>query len=106
VENSESLQKLRQDALWWFSNSEGNIPIALAIKVHRTSRTIVIERWQLAPLNTRSPITQNIIDQFHQANPPTMLTLVCQPAASQQAYLIQEIAITPTSASDQLVSEV
>jgi hypothetical protein len=72
------------------------------MKVIKRSRAIVLERWQLAPPNTPL-LTRAIIDGFRQANPPTTPPLVRQPATNQQAYSIQEITVTPTTATGQLV---
>ncbi|KAJ9271764.1 hypothetical protein DTO212C5_2189 [Paecilomyces variotii] len=102
VGNSDSLPKMRMDALWWFNNSQGDVRIAIVMKVEARSRSILIEKWQLAPPNTPL-LTQAILDGFRQSNPPALPPLVRQPAATQQAYSIQEITVTPTSATAQLV---
>ena len=47
---SKSLQQLRIDARWWLKNSGGNVNIVLIVHADRTSRTIVIEKWELSPM--------------------------------------------------------
>ncbi|OJJ46425.1 hypothetical protein ASPZODRAFT_16191 [Penicilliopsis zonata CBS 506.65] len=47
---SESLSKLHEDARWWFENSNGQVRIVIVMSVRRTSRTILLEKWQLASL--------------------------------------------------------
>lgn len=42
---SESTARLRADAAWWFSNSNGEVKLVLLIKVNRHSRVITIEKW-------------------------------------------------------------
>src|SRR6266705_920142 len=56
----ESLQKLKNDARWWLSNSGGQVKIVLIFSVQRESRTIQIERWENGPVTTRvnQPLAQ------------------------------------------------
>ncbi|KAJ9401514.1 hypothetical protein DTO282F9_1711 [Paecilomyces variotii] len=102
IGNAQSLAKLCEDVRWWFENSKGDVRIVLLMKVHQRSRTITLEKWQLAPPNT-SPLTRASINAFRQAVPPTMPPLVRQIAVDQQPYCIQEITITRTAASAQLM---
>ncbi|GIC86321.1 uncharacterized protein Aud_002689 [Aspergillus udagawae] len=46
---SESLTRLRQDARWWFENSEGAVRTVILLSIKRTRRTILLEKWQLSP---------------------------------------------------------
>ena len=93
---TESLPRLRGDALWWFANSQGDTRMVLIMSVRRATRTIFMEVWQLAPPGTPR-ITRSIIDQFRSNNPLPMPPMVRQPAVSQQAYCIKELIITPTT---------
>ncbi|KAJ9195743.1 hypothetical protein DTO164E3_6578 [Paecilomyces variotii] len=102
IGNAQSLAKLREDVRWWFENSEGDVRIVLLMIVHQRSRTITLEKWQLAPPNT-PPLTRASINAFRQAVPPTMPPLVRQIAVNQQPYCIQETTITRTAASAQLM---
>lgn len=102
IGNAQSLAKMREDVRWWFENSKGDVRIVLLMIVHQRSRTITLEKWQLAPPNT-SPLTRASINAFRQAVPPTMPPLVRQIAVDQQPYCIQEITITRTAASAQLM---
>ncbi|EAW17080.1 uncharacterized protein NFIA_004360 [Aspergillus fischeri NRRL 181] len=46
---SESLTRLREDARWWFENSEGAVRTVILLGIKRTQRTIRLEKWQLSP---------------------------------------------------------
>ncbi|GIK05235.1 hypothetical protein Aspvir_009339 [Aspergillus viridinutans] len=46
---SESLTRLRQDARWWFENSEGAVRTVILLSIKRTCGTILLEKWQLSP---------------------------------------------------------
>ncbi|RWQ92881.1 hypothetical protein C8Q69DRAFT_500729 [Paecilomyces variotii] len=78
IGNAQSLAKLREDVRWWFENSEGDVRIVLLMIVHQRSRTITLEKWQLAPPNT-PPLTRASINAFRQAVPPTMPPLLMLP---------------------------
>lgn len=99
---SESLQKLREDALWWFNNSNGDVRIVILLKVNKSARKVWLEQWQLALANSPR-LTRAKINDYRQQNPLPMPPLVQQPFATQQAFALQEIEITPTSATGQLV---
>ncbi|RAL02484.1 uncharacterized protein BO80DRAFT_423904 [Aspergillus ibericus CBS 121593] len=42
---SESMPRLRQDFAWWISHSGGQVHIVLVIKVTRTTKTVVLEKY-------------------------------------------------------------
>ena len=46
---SESLRKLKNDAKWWLSNSQGLVRIVLIFHIDPGSRTILIEKWECTP---------------------------------------------------------
>ncbi|KAE8415711.1 hypothetical protein BDV36DRAFT_220486 [Aspergillus pseudocaelatus] len=52
---SESMPRLRQDAQWWISNSEGKVHIVLLIKVTRNARSMVFEKYVPEVLMFRQP---------------------------------------------------
>jgi hypothetical protein len=92
---SESLKKLRQDAIWWFQNSSGDTRIVLLISIKARTKEVRFEKWQLAPPNL-TPLTRQRTNQLRQqAN--LMAPLIQQQAASQSAFCHQEVIITPTS---------
>ncbi|KAJ5285752.1 hypothetical protein N7524_001058 [Penicillium chrysogenum] len=90
---SESLSQLRQDALWWLSNSSGAVRIVLVISISKRKDRVFIEIWQLAPPNSPRPLTRAYIQTLCQQS-PNIPPLVQQQAASQQAYCAHEIEIS------------
>ena len=74
---SESLPRLRQDASWWFANSAGMVRVVLLLAIRKRTKTIVIERWQLAPPGTPG-LDSTIIANLRQQNtlPPQVLQSV------------------------------
>ena len=50
---SESLTKLRNDAKWWLTNSQGDVRIVLIVSVKPGNKTLRVEKWCLAPLQLR-----------------------------------------------------
>ena len=56
---SESLPKLRNDARWWLSNSQGLVRIVLIFHVNRGSRAILIEKWECTPAARTYAIRSN-----------------------------------------------
>lgn len=66
---AESLPRLEQDARWWFENSLGETRIVLVMSISRKRRRIIIQKWQLAPPDTPSPLTRLRINQIH-TQPP------------------------------------
>lgn len=101
---SESLSKLREDARWWFNNSDGDVRIVLILSIKKRGRTVLLEKWQLAPPTaTGGMVTRSAINSLRQQNPSPMPPLIQQPASQQTPYSLQEIKITPTSASESLM---
>ncbi|GIJ98728.1 hypothetical protein Aspvir_000848 [Aspergillus viridinutans] len=92
---SESLEKLRRDATWWFQNSSGDTRIVILISIKAVTKQIRFEKWQLAPPNLPRP-TRQAIAQLRQ-QPNLMPPLVQQQANSQTAFCHQEVIVTPTS---------
>lgn len=87
---SESLPKLREDAVGWFPMSEGRVRIVLLISIRPTN--IVIEERQLAPIGAPVPLTRLYIDSLRDQK-PNYPPLALQPRSMQQAYSAQEIYI-------------
>ncbi|OXV10163.1 hypothetical protein Egran_02075 [Elaphomyces granulatus] len=85
---TESLPKLREDVLWWFLNSNGDVRIVLVLSISTKRRTALLEKWQLAPANTPQPMTRATLPM-----PP----LVQQMPTAQQPYAHQEIQLTQTT---------
>ena len=94
---SESLAKLREDVKWWFNNSNGEVRIVLILSIKKRTRTVLLERWQLAPPVPRG----RMITRQQNLQPMSLLT--SQPAAQQMPCSLQKITITPTSASGSLI---
>ncbi|CAG8016442.1 unnamed protein product [Penicillium nalgiovense] len=90
---SESLSQLRQDALWWLSNSSGEVRIVLVISISKRKDRVFTEIWQLAPPNSPRPLTRAYIQTLCQQS-PNIPPLVQQQAVSQQAYCAHEIEIS------------
>ena len=54
---SQTLEKLRQKAEWWFAKSRGDVKIVLLVKSSPRSNHIRIEKWKLAPAASRRGAT-------------------------------------------------
>jgi hypothetical protein len=54
---TQTLEKLRQKAEWWFTKSRGDVKIALLVKSSPGSNHIRIEKWKLAPAVSRRGAT-------------------------------------------------
>ena len=54
---SQTLQKLREKASWWFDKSKGDVKIVLLVKSSPGSNHIRIEKWKLAPAASRQGAT-------------------------------------------------
>jgi hypothetical protein len=50
---SQTLQKLREKARWWFDKSNRGVKIILLVKSSPSSNHIRIEKWKLAPATSR-----------------------------------------------------
>jgi len=49
----ESLTKLRNDAEWWLTNSQGDVRIVIIVSVRPENKTLRVEKWCLAPPQLR-----------------------------------------------------
>src|SRR5262249_33369750 len=73
---SESLRRLRVDAKWWLTQSEGDVKTVIIISVKPAQSLLHIEKWELAPVaagirpNTRAFSTLNI------SSPPQIPTQI------------------------------
>lgn len=94
---SESLPRLRQDAIWWFNNSGGDVRIVIILCVRKSQKKLLVEKWQLAPPGTPNPMTRAVVNQLQQQAPPAMPPLSKQLPAMQQPYAQQEIVVTRTA---------
>jgi len=54
---SQTLEKLREKARWWFDKSIGDVKIFLLVKSSPGSNHIRIEKWKLAPAASRQGAT-------------------------------------------------
>jgi len=54
---SQTLEKLREKARWWFDKSIGDVKIVLLVKSSPGSNHIRIEKWKLAPAASRQGAT-------------------------------------------------
>ena len=54
---SQTLEKLRQKAEWWFAKSGRDVKIVLLVKSSPRSNHIRIEKWKLAPAASRGGAT-------------------------------------------------
>jgi len=54
---SQTLEKLREKARWWFDKSKGDVKIVLLVKSSPGSNHIRIEKWKLAPAASRQGAT-------------------------------------------------
>jgi hypothetical protein len=54
---TQTLEKLRQKAEWWFAKSGGDVKIVLLVKSSPRSNHIWIEKWKLAPAASRRGAT-------------------------------------------------
>jgi hypothetical protein len=90
----ESLGRLRADADWWFTHSEGDVRFVLLTAKKPTM--IYFELWQLAPSNSPRPLTRQYIQTLRSQN-VNMPPLSRQPAQIQKSYCSQEVTVTPNS---------
>ena len=54
---SQTLEKLREKARWWFDKSKEDVKIVLLVKPSLKSNYIRIEKWKLAPAASRQGAT-------------------------------------------------
>ncbi|KAE8407527.1 hypothetical protein BDV37DRAFT_240439 [Aspergillus pseudonomiae] len=91
---SESYNKLKEDARWWFENSDGRVRIVILIIVKKNYMRF--EKWQLVPANAPTPLTRGYLNQLRQ-QVPNIPPLTTQPAVNQRPYAAQEVMVTPNS---------
>lgn len=94
---TESLPKLEEDVQWWFQNSNGDVRIVLVLSINKSQRTALLQKWQLAPVNTPQPMTRAVLNRLRRQVPPPMPPLLQQMPRSQQPYIHQEIQMTQTT---------
>ncbi|GFG09900.1 hypothetical protein IFM5058_04656 [Aspergillus udagawae] len=97
---SESLTRLRQDARWWFENSQGAVRTVILLSIKRTRGTILLEKWQLSPPG--QPVTPQQALGIQQMTIPPMPPLGLQQAANQHPFIAQTATITRTTATGSL----
>jgi hypothetical protein len=61
---SESLARLRIDAHNWLEKSKGDVKIVLLISISRTTRTMIIEKWENRPVPANRPATRSNATQI------------------------------------------
>lgn len=61
-----SLPRLRQDAKWWLSRSQGEVRVVLVVTLYPGTRSLCVERWQL-----EQPPLLGVFRRRHKGKPPT-----------------------------------
>lgn len=61
-----SLSRLREDARWWLSRSQGEVRVVLVVTVYPGTRSLCVERWQL-----EQPPRFGLFRRRHKEEPPT-----------------------------------
>lgn len=97
---TESRDRLREDAKWWFQNSQGAVRTVILLQVRRVRKTIYLEKWQLSPPGQIVTPQQEL--QIQRMAIPPMPPLGLQPAANQHPFIAQTATITATSATGSL----
>jgi hypothetical protein len=59
-ESGCSLTRLREDARLWLENFRGDVKIVLLFSICRTTRTMIIEKWENCPAPANRPVTRSI----------------------------------------------
>ena len=60
LESGWSLTRLRRDAHLWLEDSRGDVKIVLLFSIDRTTRTMIIEKWENRPVPANRPVTRSI----------------------------------------------
>lgn len=89
---SESLPRLRTDAAWWSSNSCGEVRIVLLVSIRKATREAALERWQLAPIGTQTPLSSATVAKLREENAPPPLAKQAS-VSPDSAYCAQRIEI-------------
>ena len=75
-----SVDRLREDAMWWFHDSRGDTRAVLLLVVEKEMRMIRVEKWQILPCEGSTTV------------------MVSDVGEGRIAYLGKELHITPYSA--------
>jgi len=75
---SETLTKLRNDAQWWLTNSQGDVRIVVIVLARPEHKTLRVEKWCLAPpqprrsprLNPGAQVPTRVQEILVTQNPP------------------------------------
>ncbi|CAL5867684.1 uncharacterized protein PFLUO_LOCUS1903 [Penicillium psychrofluorescens] len=51
---SQSLAKLRWDAGWWLTNTNGGVNVVLVVSINRGQRRMQLEKWEMVGQTTRT----------------------------------------------------
>lgn len=65
---SESLQRLRWDADWWLTNTNGGVKVVLVVSINLgQTRTVQLEKWELVghATGTRQSIAPQAVQTIH-----------------------------------------
>lgn len=79
-----SLSRLREDAKWWLSRSQGEVRVVLVVTLYPGTRSLCVERWQL-----EQPPLLGLFRRRHKEKPPTFRV----PPDIQKPCLIQKSII-------------
>jgi hypothetical protein len=82
---TESLARLRNYMIWWFSASDHDVKIVLLAKLDHTRRTITLEKWEEEPGSTRPGATT------------TRAAAALHPVLRQSITITQDTTTDPTS---------
>lgn len=88
---SESLARLRHDAQWWITKSQGDVKIVIIISVRPAEKLLVIEKWCHAPpppnrRGTRSVQELTLVQNSTPQQGPTATSI----ATGQQISTVQQ----------------
>ena len=83
-----SLSRLREDAKWWLSRSQGEVRVVLVVTLYPGFRSLCVERWQL-----EHPPRWRFFRKRHKEGPPTYRI----PPDIQKPCLVQKTIIRRSS---------
>lgn len=93
---TESLQRVRQDAKWWFSNSNGDVKCVLLVLIPRRSKMARLEKWEMVPTNLDGHRTRARARQLSQF---AVSSTGRHPPVMSEPQVVQAISITETEAT-------
>jgi len=93
VGDSESLPKLRNDAKWWLSNSEGSVNIVLIFHINQGAKSILIEWWETTSALTSRSITRSTA-QSNGNQPPAQIPTQMQAITVNPNGVITGVPLT------------